>query len=112
MLSIALRHDSWPLKHTFGISRGTKTTAETVTVEIRDFAHDQNGRGACVPYARYGETLESVLAQLDALSQQLPLEIMPEDLCQYIAAGAARNALDAALHDLRAKQTGVPTWKS
>jgi L-alanine-DL-glutamate epimerase-like enolase superfamily enzyme len=65
------------------------------------------GRGECVPYARYGETLESVTAQIEGLSGKLTRAA----LYDLLPAGAARNAVDCALWDLEAKQTGTPVWQ-
>lgn len=65
------------------------------------------GQGECVPYARYGETPESVVAQLQAVAKPLDHVGLP----QALPAGAARNALDCALWDLAAKKAGVPAWK-
>jgi L-alanine-DL-glutamate epimerase-like enolase superfamily enzyme len=60
-----------------------------------------------VPYARYGETLDSVRAQIEGL----PEGISRQDLQDALPAGAARNAVDCALWDLAAKQTGAPVWQ-
>ena len=68
------------------------------------------GRGECVPYARYGESIASVVAQIEALGARITAGISREELGQACPAGAARNALDCALWDLQAKQTGQPAW--
>ena len=54
---------AWPLARPFAISRGSKTTAETVIAEI--FDGDFRGRGECVPYPRYGESVDSVVRALE-----------------------------------------------
>ena len=100
---------SSPLNAAFAIFRGAKTSAETVIVEIR--AGDVRGRGECVPYARYGESCDSVVAQLDAISDRLNAGLSRQDLQAILPAGAARCAADCALWDLEAKQTGVPVWQ-
>jgi len=93
------------LAQAFTISRGSRTEARVLTVTITQggFA----GRGECVPYARYGETLDSVTAQIEALE----LPITRAGLQTALPAGAARNAVDCALWDLIAKQTATPAWK-
>jgi L-Ala-D/L-Glu epimerase len=59
-----IAHESWPIAGGFTISRGSKTSAEVVTVTLE---HDGAvGRGECVPYARYGETVEATIAALEA----------------------------------------------
>ncbi len=95
---LTIRRESWPLEKPFAISRGVKTAAEVIVVEAAESGHV--GRGECVPYARYGETPASVEAELRA-AQGLG-DLRP---------GAARNALDCAVWDLRAKREGVPAWK-
>jgi L-alanine-DL-glutamate epimerase-like enolase superfamily enzyme len=65
------------------------------------------GRGECVPYARYGETLDSVTAQIEGLSPSVEIDALQEAL----PSGAARNAVDCALWDLAAKTQGLPVWR-
>ncbi|GAB5447040.1 N-acetyl-D-Glu racemase DgcA [Gymnodinialimonas sp.] len=90
--------DSFRLAEVFTISRGSRTEAQVLTVTVDEGGHQ--GRGECVPYARYGETLESVTAQIEASGGDVAA----------LPAGAARNALDCALIDLRAKSQGVRAW--
>ena len=98
---VSARPVSHPLKAPFRISRGVKTAADVV--EVVAAADGHVGRGESVPYGRYGETVESVLGQLaPALTSG-----DPEAACAALSPGAARNALDLALWDLRAKRTGV-----
>ena len=99
---------SSPLKAAFAISRGAKTTAETVVVEIFDGEH--KGRGECVPYARYKESRVSVVAQLSGIEKAVQDGLTREDLQRRLPAGAARCAVDCAMWDLEAKQSGKPVW--
>ena len=108
MPELTQRHESWPLAGRFAISRGAKTTAEVVVVELHDGNHV--GRGECVPYARYGETIESVSAQIESVGAVVESGDRGE-LQTALAPGAARNALDCALWDLAAKQAGVRVWE-
>ncbi len=98
---VSARPVSHPLKAPFRISRGVKTTADVV--EVTATADGHVGRGESVPYGRYGETVDSVLAQL------VPVLASGDVDAAYRALppGAARNVLDLALWDLRAKRTGV-----
>ena len=93
-----------PLRAPFRISRGVKTHAEVVVAELRD--GPLLGRGECVPYARYGETVESVAAELAAAGARLARGEPVEAALAALQAGAARNALDCALWDLAARQGG------
>lgn len=101
--------ESWPLARPFTIARGTKTAADVLVVEIAAGGHV--GRGECVPYPRYGESIEEVRRELD--QQKLAVEgDMARDVLWYVTApGAARNAIDAALWDLEAKTSGQPAWQ-
>ncbi len=104
-MRIDVTRDIFRLAQVFTISRGSRTEAKVLTVRVTD--NGVTGRGECVPYARYGETLESVEAQIaglpDALSRQGLYELLP--------AGAARNAVDCALWDLEAKSAGRRAWE-
>lgn len=106
---LATQTESWPLREVFRISRGARTHAQVVTVEIRD--GEFTGRGECVPYARYGESVDSVLAQMSGVAGAIASGIEGAELGRLLPAGAARNALDCALWDLRARRSGVPAWK-
>lgn len=103
-LSIVAEH--WPIAGTFTISRGTKTEAHVVVVTLTDGKH--RGRGECVPYARYRETVDSVTATIEGLRPALADGLDRAALATALPAGAARNALDCALWDLEAKRSGRP----
>ena len=111
---LTVRRESFPIRGSFRISRGAKTTAEVVVAEIRDddtAGGEAVGRGECVPYGRYGETLDGVMAALAALGPAVAAGLGRDELERALPAGAARNALDCALWDLEAKLTGVPVWR-
>ena len=108
MTDLTVRTESWPIRGGFTISRGSKTSAEVVVVVLS--AGDFRGRGECVPYARYGETLEGVVAAIEALRPALAGSLDRIGLQQALPAGAARNALDCAFWDLAAKQAGRRVW--
>jgi L-alanine-DL-glutamate epimerase-like enolase superfamily enzyme len=102
---ITVTADTFRLAQTFTISRGSRTEAKVLTVAVT--REGITGRGECVPYARYGETLESVTAQIEGL----PEGIGRADLQGALPAGAARNAVDCALWDWEAKRAGVRVWE-
>ncbi|MBJ2152421.1 N-acetyl-D-Glu racemase DgcA [Paracoccus sp. IB05] len=93
------------LAQVFTISRGSKTEAQVVTVQVT--RGGATGQGECVPYARYGESLDSVLAEIAGL----PPGITRAALQTALPAGAARNAVDCALWDLEAKASGRRAWE-
>ncbi len=97
--------ESFPIAGGFTISRGTKTEALVVTCRITDGT--AIGLGECVPYARYGETLDGVLADIAALAPAIAAGMTRETLQGAMKPGAARNAVDCALWDLEAKLSGT-----
>ena len=102
--TLAVRVERWPIAGSFTISRGAKTEAVVVVAELSDGSH--RGRGECVPYARYGETVEQVAAAIEAMADPIANGLDRECLQTAMAAGAARNALDCAFWDLAARQNG------
>lgn len=89
----------------FAISRNARTHVEVIDLTLtRDGI---TGRGECVPYGRYGETIASVLDQIAGL----PADITREALQSGLPPGAARNAVDCALWDWQAKAEGTPVWQ-
>ncbi|MBT8410917.1 MAG: dipeptide epimerase [Octadecabacter sp.] len=103
-MTITVTQDVFRLAEVFTISRGSRTEAKVLTVR---FERDGIvGRGECVPYARYGETLDSVASEIATL----PATVDRESLYGLLDAGAARNAVDCALWDLEAKEAGVRAW--
>lgn len=104
-LQIRIKAESFPLAEVFTIARGSRTHADVLSVEIsRD---GSKGRGECVPYSRYGESIESVKNQIESL----PAEFNRRTLQNLLPPGAARNAIDCALWDLEAKTTGKRVWE-
>ncbi len=97
--------DSFKLAQVFTISRGSRTEANVITVTLK--RGDHVGKGECVPYARYNETMDSVEAQI----MSLPVEFDRDTLRDLLPAGAARNAVDCALWDLEAKEAGKHVWE-
>ena len=109
MLQLRVREERWPIRGVFRISRGARTEATVVVVEVTDGTF--TGRGECVPYPRYAETVGGVIS----LAQQIGATMGPESerwrLRRDWPAGAARNAVDAALWDLETKRAGVRAWQ-
>src|SRR5712691_10975353 len=98
--------ERWPIAGAFTISRGSKTEAEVVVAEVSDGIY--RGRGECVPYGRYGETVEGVVAAIAAMETEVAAGLDRDRLQGLLPAGAARNALDCALWDLAAKRAQRP----
>jgi L-alanine-DL-glutamate epimerase-like enolase superfamily enzyme len=105
-MDLSVRIERWPLAGAFTISRGSKTEAVVVVAELGDGTH--RGRGECVPYARYGETPDGIVAAIDAMRPALRSGCDRAALQVAMPPGAARNALDCAYWDVNAKQAGRP----
>src|SRR5215212_3062086 len=103
-VSLNVRVEHWPIAGVFTISRGAKTEATVVVAELAD--GQWRGRGECVPYPRYGETVEGVVQAIETMRGAITRGLNHEALQQAMPTGAARNALDCALWDLAAKQAG------
>jgi L-alanine-DL-glutamate epimerase-like enolase superfamily enzyme len=109
MLRLAIAQERWPIAGSFTISRGAKTEAHVVTVTLSEGIHQ--GRGECVPYPRYGETVPQVMAALEAARGAIEGGMTRADIPTCVATYAARNALDCAMWDLEAKRAGKPVWQ-
>ena len=103
-LNVAI--ERFPIAGRFTIARGSRTEAAVVTVRIDEGS--VAGQGECVPYGRYGETVEGVAASIEALRGAIEGGLDRIDLQGAMAPGAGRNAIDCALWDLEAKRTGIP----
>lgn len=108
-MEIRVFSESWPIRGSFTISRGSKTAAEVVVVELTQ--EGVTGRGECVPYARYGESVSGVMAQIEALIPAIRDGLDRQALQSALSAGAARNALDCAFWDLESKQYRQRIWQ-
>ncbi len=105
---LAAKTESWPIAGSFTISRGTKTTADVVVATLTD--GDIVGHGECVPYPRYGESIEGVIADIMAHEAEVANGMTREQLQDAMPPGAARNALDCAFWDLESKRSGTRAW--
>jgi L-Ala-D/L-Glu epimerase len=101
-LQIEAWAESWPIAGSFAIARGSKREATVVVARVSD--GQITGRGECVPYARYGETLAGVRGAIETVAAE---GLDRVTLAQRLPAGAARNALDCALWDYEAKRAGT-----
>src|SRR5262249_47355238 len=97
-LALSVYVDRWPIAGAFAISRVPKSEPVVVVAELSDGAH--RGRGECVPYARYGETVEGVAAAIEAMAADISRGLDRERLQSAMPPSAARNALDCAFWDL------------
>ena len=103
-LGLTVEVERWPIRGGFTISRGSKHEAMVVVATVSDGRY--RGRGECVPYARYGETVEDVVTAVEACASAVASGANRADLGTFLPAGAARNAIDCALWDFEAKRSG------
>ncbi len=104
MIKFTYKTEKFPLNEPFVISRGSRSEANVVVVEITD--GNKKGWGECCPTPHYGESVESVMAQLADITPKIEQGLSRQELQTTLAAGAARNAIDCAMWDLEAKQKG------
>lgn len=109
MKTLEVTRDTFQLAEVFTISRGSRTEAQVITVKVTE--GEFTGLGECVPYARYGESLDSVEEQIRELTADFKNGLDRETLQSTLPACAARNAIDCALWDLEAKKTATPVWQ-
>lgn len=102
--ALFVRTDCFPLNAPFRISRGVKTIAEVLSVTL--LRKGVSGRGECVPYARYGESISSTTAAIESIREELERGLSRQELQTLLPAGAARNAVDCALWDLELRLKG------
>ena len=107
MLIIEAQEEIWSLREVFRISRASSTEARVVVVTVNDGKN--TGRGEGVPIARYNQTIDSVIAEIESIKNVRDLD--RDELQHLLPAGAARNALDCALWDLEAKRSGKRVWE-
>ena len=106
---ITVELKNWLLRKPFKISRDVATHAETLLCHISDGTHTGSGEAAGVTYK--GETVDSIKMQIEAAIPQIADGIGREQLQELMPPGGARNAVDCALWDLEAKQSGRTVWQ-
>jgi L-alanine-DL-glutamate epimerase-like enolase superfamily enzyme len=109
VIGLSVARERYEIAGGFRIARGARTHAEVVVATLTDGAH--TGRGECVPYPRYGETVEGVMAAIEAMGPALAGGLDRVGLQAAMKPGAARNALDCALWDIEAKRADQPVWR-
>jgi len=111
MIAITHTIERWQLLEPFEIAGKTYTEQPVVLVTVRD-AEGHIGRGEAAGVDYDGETPESIVGQIVGVENRLRSNPSSEVLLNLLPKGGARNAVDCALWDLRAKRSGVPAWRS
>lgn len=102
-MKLTVHRETWPLAKAFSISRGQKQNADVVICRLIE--NGIVGRGECVPYSRYGESVELTIQTINSIQPHIKTGLSFNKIQALLPAGAARNAVDCALWDLRAKQS-------
>jgi len=108
-MKLVVEQEDWPLERSFIIARGAQTVGHFVVVSLHD--EEFAGRGECEPQDHYGESIGSVVAQIEEIRDELERGLDRNELLKRLPAGAARNAVDCALWDLEAKQRSTSAWQ-
>lgn len=108
--TLTARIERFAVRGAFVIARGAKTHVDVVVAEVTDGAHTGSGEGTPIYYR--GDDVNQVLAAVEAQRDAIAAGATRADLLTTMPAGAARNALDAALWDLEAKTSGVTVWQT
>ncbi|MBV9726415.1 MAG: dipeptide epimerase [Gammaproteobacteria bacterium] len=111
MISIRTRVHEWELREPFATARDCLTRLRVLLLELTGKG-GARGRAEAAGVDYDGETPESMAAQISGVESQLHEATTGHDLLGLLPAGGARNALDCALWDLRAKESGVPAAAS
>ena len=111
MIDCAITREDWPLAEPFVIARETMTHVSMIVVTLVD-RDGTIGRGEAAGVDYDGETASSMQAQVECVAPSLVDDFDPSMLATSMPAGGARNAIDCAFWDLRAKRTGVPAWRT
>lgn len=107
--TLEARVERFAVRGSFVIARGAKTHVDVAVARVRDGALAGRGESTAIYY--HGETAESVCAAIVAQADAVAAGATRADLLGLMPAGAARNALDAALWDLEAKASGRRVWQ-
>jgi len=108
-MDLTIHLEDWHVDGVFAIARGAQTVANLVVVELRQGGH--MGHGECEPQDHYGESVESVVAQIESIRAALKAGMTRDELLHRLPPGAARNAADCAMWDLEAKLAGKSAWE-
>jgi L-alanine-DL-glutamate epimerase-like enolase superfamily enzyme len=105
--------ETFPVRGSFVIARGAKTHVDVAVARIDDGTNAGRGAGRGEATAIYyrGETAAGVVAAIAGQADAIAAGATRADLLTLMPAGAARNALDAALWDLEAKASGKRVWQ-
>ena len=104
-----VRHERWDLAAPFVIAHETYLHADVIVATLS--CDGAVGRGECTPTAFYGESVDGVMKTVRELLARLARGESWDRIHDRVPAGAARNAVDCAFWDLRAKLAKRRVWE-
>jgi L-Ala-D/L-Glu epimerase len=108
-MKIKIEKKEFEHKKPFVITGYTFTTSPTVWMTLESNGHI--GRGETMGIYYKDEDMDSMATELEAIRSAITDDITFEQVQEMLPYGGARNALDCALWDLRAKQAGKSVWE-
>ncbi len=123
-MRLIVEPEIWPYKVPFRVSRGAQAALDVVVATLTD-ADGHRGRGEAAGVDYHGETIETLMAQIESVRPAIEQELdgaLAEGpsgagspvfgrLAKLLPAGGARNAVDCALWDLMAKRYRSSVWR-
>ena len=107
-IKLSVHHEDWAAVTPFRISNAVWDTFPCVVVELFDGLNIGRGEGLGVYY--FDETPASMQAQIEEVAGSIEGGADRAELLDLLPPGGARNAIDCALWDLEAKQSGRRVW--
>lgn len=111
MLKLDMQLTAWPLNAPFAISRAVQTQIDCLLLTLTD-SGGVRGHSEAIGVDYAGELPATLMAELENLRPAIELGVSQNWVQSNLPAGGARNALDCAMWDLAAKQSGVPAWQT
>ena len=104
-MKIKIEKKEFDLKKPFVITGYTETTSSTVWLTLESGGYI--GRGESLGIYYKDEDMDSMAAQLEAITSSITDDLTFEQVQEMLPYGGARNALDCALWDLAGKKYGA-----
>ncbi len=108
-MKFSVHVENWPMVEPFRISGHEFTAANSIVVQLGE--RGVSGRGEAQGVFYLDETVDSMLAQVEAAADRIGQGVSREELLELMPPGGARNAVDCALWDLECKQSGKSIWE-
>src|SRR3984957_5697028 len=102
--------ENWPVRGPFRITGMTVLNLAVVVFTLAQDGHSGRGEAAGVDY-RKDDYIPTMRRQIETLRASIEAGCDRETLQRVLPAAGARNALDCALWELQAKQSGRAAWQ-